>query len=243
MNRLLSTPGKQQGNCKTEQQVLHGDSGLNVQADTFARLIHENKRLHPVLLQTLMGAFLIEVDPGFGDTRRVKRTTSLFFLSASARLTTMLDHLLNHPVGLIHVLIALVALGFGTAVVLRPKGTARHRLLGRGYLSAMIGLNASALMIYEVFGGFGPFHWLALVSLASVLGGYHAAWSRYNNWRHSHAYFMVGSYIGLLAATAAEIASRVPGWSFGTSVIASSSIVIAVGCALMWIYVPRALGR
>jgi len=154
----------------------------------------------------------------------------------------VIEHLQTHWLGLAHLLTAVTALIVGAVVLLNRKGTRRHRWLGRAYLVSMLALNLSALLIYEVFGRFGAFHWAALVSLVSVLGGYLAAHRRFAGWKVPHAYFMAGSYVGLVAAAVAEVASRVPGWSFGTSVIASSALIILAGVALMIKLVPRALG-
>ena len=93
--------------------------------------------------------------------------------------------------------------------------------MGRGYGAAMLGVNLTALMIYELFGRFGPFHWTALASLATLLVGYWSVRRKRPGWRYRHAYFMTGSYVGLLAAAVSETASRVPGWPFGASVIIS----------------------
>jgi len=98
----------------------------------------------------------------------------------------------------------------------------------------------TALVIYELQCQFGPFHWLASISLASILGGYWAARARHEGWRYSHVYFMVGSYIGLVAAAAAGIGTQVPGWPFATSVMIRG-LVIAVGRWMMWVVVPRAI--
>jgi uncharacterized membrane protein len=153
----------------------------------------------------------------------------------------MIEHLQTHWLGLAHLLIAVAALVLGALVLFIRKGTRSHRWLGRSYLVSMLALNFSALLIYEVFDGFGAFHWLALFSLASVLAGYQAVWRKFPWWKNPHAYYMVGSYVGLVAAAAAEVASRVPGWSFGTSVIISSLAVVIVGVALMNRLIPKAL--
>jgi len=105
----------------------------------------------------------------------------------------------------------------------------------------MLGLNISALLNFELFGHFEPFHWLALFSLATILVGFLAARRKRAHWKHTHAYFMTGSCVGLLAATVAEVASRVPGWSFGASVVISSGIVIVAGLVLMWKRLPGML--
>ena len=153
----------------------------------------------------------------------------------------MIEHLQTHWLGVFHLLTAIAALLIGALVLFARKGTRRHRWLGRTYLVSMLALNFSALMIYEVFDGFGVFHWLALLSLASVLGGYQAVWRKFPGWKVPHAHFMVGSYVGLVAATVAEVASRVPGWSFGASVFISSAVVIVAGVALMRKLLPKVI--
>ena len=153
----------------------------------------------------------------------------------------MIEHFGAHPVGLVHLLVALGALGFGSAVILSRKGTRRHRWLGRGYVVLMVALNGTALMIYELFGGFGPFHWMALASLGVILVGYLPARSRPAGWMPRHAYFMTGSYVGLVAATVAEVAGRVPNWSFGWSVFISSVVVTVVGVGWMLARIPGIL--
>lgn len=155
----------------------------------------------------------------------------------------MIDHLSAHALGLVHLLVALGVLAFGSAVILSRKGTRLHRWLGRAYVLLMVVLNGTALMIYELFGGFGPFHWMALASLLVTLVGYLPARSKPAGWMPRHAYFMTGSYVGLVAATVAEVASRVPDWSFGWSVFISSVVVTVVGVRWMRVRIPRILAR
>lgn len=136
---------------------------------------------------------------------------------------------------------ALAAMFFGTAIIVSRKGTRKHRWMGRSYVSMMLGLNGTALMNYELYGQFGPFHWMVLVSLATVVAGFVPAWRKTPGWIYRHAYFMAWSYIGLMAAAVAEVASRVPGWSFGPSVVISSVVVIVVGGWLMRKTIPQTI--
>ena len=139
------------------------------------------------------------------------------------------------PLGAAHTAIAIVALIAGTAVVIQPKGTRRHKRLGRVYLVSMLLVNGSALLIYRLFDGFGPFHWAALASLAVLMAGIIPALRRSPDWLVRHQFYMSWSYVGLLAATAAEITSRVPGWDFFWSVtLAVSGVVLAGGWKLGW---------
>ena len=63
------------------------------------------------------------------------------------------------PVSLIHFGFAGLALLTGTWVVMTPKGTARHRLVGYVYVVSMIGVLTTAFGMYYLFGRFGIVHW------------------------------------------------------------------------------------
>lgn len=153
----------------------------------------------------------------------------------------MIEHLQSHFLGLVHVIMAIAALLFGAVVVMSRKGTRNHRWMGRSYVAMMIGLNVTALLNYELYGQFGPFHWMVLASLATIVAGYMPAWRKTPGWVYRHAYFMTGSYVGLTAAAVAEVASRVPGWSFGPSVVISSIATIVAGIWVMRKTVPHTI--
>jgi uncharacterized membrane protein len=152
-----------------------------------------------------------------------------------------MEHTLQHPLGLAHLIIALLAIVIGALVIFSRKGTRKHRWLGRGYVCAMVAVNVSAFMIYELFGGFGLFHWMALASLFTVLVGYVSARLRKPGWKARHAYFMSGSYVGLIAALAAEILTRTPWLPFFSSVAVASISLIFLGILLMFRVIPRLL--
>jgi uncharacterized membrane protein len=151
----------------------------------------------------------------------------------------VIEHLQNHSLGLVHLLTALAAMFFGAAVIFNRKGTRKHRWMGRSYVAMMLALNVTALLNYELYGQFGPFHWMVLASLATVVAGFVPTWRKAPGWIYRHAYFMAWSYIGLMAAAFAEVASRIPGWSFGPSVIISSVIVIVAGVWMMRNTIPH----
>ena len=73
--------------------------------------------------------------------------------------------------GALHVALALVALVSGFVVIVMRKGTLRHRRIGWVYAVSMLGLNVTALLIYRLFGRFGPFHIAALLSLLTIVAG------------------------------------------------------------------------
>lgn len=114
--------------------------------------------------------------------------------------------------GQFHLATALVSLAAGAVVLLQRKGTRQHRRIGWVYVVAMISLNVSALLIYRLTGTFGPFHVAAFISLATLIAGVSAAWRRKRgdrDWVRRHYEFMSWSYVGLVAAAVAEVATRV----------------------------------
>ena len=150
--------------------------------------------------------------------------------------------------GLVHTVLGLGAVLFGVLIIALPKGTPRHRGIGRAYAVAMLLLNSTGLMIYDLSGRFGPFHVAALVSLGTIVAGVVLAFLRRprGHWVEMHGMFMAWSYVGLLAALISEIATRVPGVSFGVGATAATVIVVAGGALLIHTRVPtiaRALAR
>ena len=116
------------------------------------------------------------------------------------------------PIGITHLAASLLALVFGTLVLYLPKGTRRHKSMGYWYFAAMVTVLATAFMIYNLYGRFGLFHIMALVSSISLLGGIVPMWTRWpaKNYFHYHVAFMYWSVIGLYAAFFAEVLTRLP---------------------------------
>lgn len=157
------------------------------------------------------------------------------------------------PLGLFHTSTAVAAIVVGAAVLLiHPKGSRLHRRLGWAYAISMLLLNVTALMIYRLFGGFGPFHVGAILSLATVVAGTLSAIAAARKRRSGdqraraksmdhHYYWMTFSYVGLLAAAVSEIATRLPaarpgpgqGMVFGIVVAVATLIVVGIGTRLI----------
>lgn len=156
------------------------------------------------------------------------------------------------PIGGIHTVAAVAALASGAAVLLTRKGTRRHRQLGWSYVASMLLLNATALLIYRLFGRFGPFHAGAVFSFVTVVVGTAAALAarRARGRRDAvararalelHYQVMTWSYVGLAAAAVSEIATRLPALrprpgqetAFGITVAAASLLVVGVGARLI----------
>lgn len=146
-----------------------------------------------------------------------------------------------NAVAAIHIVSAVVALAAGALVFLLPKGTGRHRLVGRVYVVAMLVLNLTALMIFRLFGTFGPFHVAALFSLATVVPAFLTVYLRRPGWLERHYFLMSFSYVGLLAAAAAEAATRLPRAPFWGAVALSSLLVLAAGAWVVFARAKRAL--
>ncbi len=154
--------------------------------------------------------------------------------------------------GWIHTVSALGALLTGAAVLLTRKGTRRHRQVGWAYVVSMLLLNGTALLIYRLFGRFGPFHVGAVFSFVTVVAGTAAAiGARRARVRRDaagraralerHYQWMTWSYVGLAAAAVSEIATRMPalrprpgqGMAFGITVAVATLLVVTVGARLI----------
>ena len=100
-------------------------------------------------------------------------------------------------------------------------------------------------MIYDLFGGVGPFHIAALISLVTLIGGTIPARRRRppRGWLPWHAYWMSWSYVGLVAAAVAETATRYLDLPFGATAGTASLIVFIIGGIAIGVLVPTALGR
>ena len=148
------------------------------------------------------------------------------------------------PFGLVHGLFGLASVLLGFAVVMMPKGTRAHRRIGMAYVIAMFALNGTALFIYDLWGRFGPFHWLAVLSLATLTGGLIPAWLRRpQGWLDIHSRMMAWSYAGVVAAFAAEIGARIPGVRFADGVVWPTIVVMVVSGVLIHGRIPRLIAR
>ena len=113
--------------------------------------------------------------------------------------------------GIVHVTAAFAALALGLFVLLNAKGTLAHRVMGAGYVAAMVIVNFSSFGVLKLMGGYpGPFHILAALSLISVIRGILPLIQRRTGWLLVHYRAMSVSYIGLLSAATAEAMIRIP---------------------------------
>jgi len=134
-------------------------------------------------------------------------------------------------VGFIHLVASVLALIFGSVVLISEKGTKRHKQIGYAYFVSMIAVIATAFMIYRLFGRFGIFHVTALISLLTLSAGMIPAILRkpVNRWLRWHYGFMYWSVIGLYAAFMAESLVRIPQTPFFGMVGVATFGVIIIG--------------
>lgn len=145
--------------------------------------------------------------------------------------------------GTSHFVFALAALISGALVICRPKGGQRHRAFGYCYSVSLLLVNLSALSVYEESVGGGFFHVLALVSLITLICGFTPALFHrpIRSWLDLHAYCMNWSYVGLVAAGAAQVATMsasLPPW---ITVGIPSIVSVIIGGVLIHTRVPHAL--
>ena len=105
-----------------------------------------------------------------------------------------------------HVLAATSALLAGAGVLLVPKGTHRHRVIGTVYVLALVVVNVAALSLHRE-NTFGVFHALAVASLVTIAVGLVPLLlgRRSPPVVATHAYCMTWSYAGLIAAGCGQL--------------------------------------
>ena len=143
-----------------------------------------------------------------------------------------------------HVLAALSALGGGAAVLLLPKGTHAHRVIGTVYVLALLLVNTAALSLHRE-STFGVFHVLAVVSLVTIAVGLSPLLfgKRSPTVIANHAYCMTWSYAGLVAAGCGQLTVAV-GQDVGAWVVpVTIATVLAVSGVAIFGRVPSTLDR
>ena len=154
--------------------------------------------------------------------------------------------ILHSPASIIHLVATVVALSTGTYSLLAPKGTQRHRYLGRVYVGSMLLVLATAFCIYTLFGRFSIVHSGAVGSAVALLVGTGSVALRsvVPGWRQWHYLGMGASVTGLYAALAGESAYRLlPAAYFWWSTLGPASAVLLGGALLLYRHYPGAQER
>ena len=142
-----------------------------------------------------------------------------------------MEHLVGDTYGLIHLISSVVALVSGTLVLIMKKGTKRHKQIGYVYVISMAMLIVTAFMIYRLFSGWGIFHYATIGSLITIGLGMIPVWTKKptGKWKYHHFSFMYWSVVGLYAAFAAEVLTRIPETPFWGMVGIATMIIMIVG--------------
>ena len=116
-----------------------------------------------------------------------------------------------------HIGAAIATLLVGAAVLVLPKGTQTHQVIGAVYVGVLVVVNVAALSLHRE-NAFGVFHALAVASLATIVVGLSPLLlgKRSPPVIATHAYCMTWSYAGVVAAGCGQLAAAVseesPGW-------------------------------
>lgn len=145
-----------------------------------------------------------------------------------------------NTLSIIHLIFVLIALTAGALLLVLPKGTRWHRTLGHIYFTNAVGAHLTVLPTIDQTATPEPLRYLALTSLVVLAIGILPVLFRYpkDTWLGMHMGAMLGSYVGLVAAAAAEVASRIVDEQFFFSVIvATSAAIILVGVIAIHRYI------
>ncbi len=148
-----------------------------------------------------------------------------------------MDNLVGDHVGLIHLVSGILALIFGGLVLILKKGTLLHKRIGYVYVVSMVILLISSFGIYRLFGKFGVFHYLSLVSTFSLGAGMLPMFKKDRTPKDIEIHFkrMYWSVVGLFAAFAAESFVRIPKFGGFWSAVAWSFVVVFIICFIAFL--------
>ena len=143
-----------------------------------------------------------------------------------------------------HVLTAFSALGAGAAVLLVPKGTHTHRVIGTVYVLALVVVNVAALSLHRE-STFGVFHALAVASLVTIAVGLSPLLfgKRSPLVLTTHAYCMTWSYAGLVAAGCGQLTVAVGQDARAWVVPVAIATVLFISGVVIFGRVPSTLDR
>ena len=148
-----------------------------------------------------------------------------------------MDKLIGDNFGLVHLISGILSLIFGGLVIVMKKGTMIHRRVGYIYVFNMIILILSSFGIYRLFGKFGLFHYLSLVSTFSLVAGMIPMFKKVKSPKDYETHFkrMYWSVAGLYAAFAAESFVRIPKFGSFWTAVAWSFVLVFILCFITFI--------
>ena len=145
--------------------------------------------------------------------------------------------LVGDNIGLTHLISGLFALVFGGGVLILKKGTTIHKRVGYLYVASMTVMIGTSFGIYRLFGKFGVFHFLSLVSIFSLLAGMLPMLKKVRTPLDLETHFkrMYWSVVGLYAAFAAESFVRIPKFGSFWAAVAWSFVGVFIVCFIAFI--------
>lgn len=145
----------------------------------------------------------------------------------------------------LHTVLAVGALAAGAWNLATRKGTRRHRQMGYVYAASMGGMLLTSFFIFELFGGFGVFHVMALLSGVTLGVGLYFPLrrQRHPNWIEHHYFWMSYSYVGLVMAGGSHLFGLVPGVPWLGQAFLFWGLPYLAGSALIYRFRRRVLGQ
>jgi len=148
-----------------------------------------------------------------------------------------MDRLIGDNFGLVHLISGIISLMFGGLVIIMKKGTIIHKRVGYIYVFSMAILVISSFGIYRLFGKFGLFHYMSLVSTFSIIAGMLPMFKKVKSPKDYETHFrrMYWSVVGLYAAFAAESFVRIPKFGGFWTAVAWSFVIVFILCFITFI--------
>ncbi|NVK22921.1 MAG: hypothetical protein HWD86_10420 [Kangiellaceae bacterium] len=143
--------------------------------------------------------------------------------------------------GNLHFASAILALTFGSLVLLQKKATRFHRKIGMAYVVSMSFMLLTSFMTYRLYGRFGTFHYMSVFATIVLAVGMLPMWFKRprNNYKLLHINFMYWSVIGLYMALFSEVFTRIPETPFYKMVFWASLGVLVLGFVGHWMFFPK----
>jgi uncharacterized membrane protein len=148
-----------------------------------------------------------------------------------------MDKLVGDSIGMTHLLSGIIALIVGGLVIVLKKGTLLHKRTGYVYVFSMAVMLLSSFGIYRLFGKFGLFHYLSLLSTFSLLAGMLPMLKKVRTPKDYETHFkrMYWSVAGLYAAFAAESFVRIPRFGGFWKAVAWSFVLVFIICFISFL--------
>lgn len=105
----------------------------------------------------------------------------------------------------IHLAAAVAAFGIGSVVLLQPKGTPMHKAFGRAWVGLVAVAAISSFWILEIRQGAG-FSFIHALSAWTLFAAAVAVLAIRRGRVRTHAGWMIGTFVGLVAAGAGTLA-------------------------------------